>query len=712
MNNKYIVLIPIAIIAIIMSAIIIRLFIIDDKKPTPFLHIEEPAGSVSVKKGESFIVKGKTVPYGMLVFDLKTGDSSSKAPGWNTIELKVDNPSGEFAQDIKIPDNIDPGNYIINVSLGKLSDHREVKIVGDVISPPPIAALKKPPYFVYRDNRVSIITTNRNQPLTIEVIDDDGDLNSVWNEVFPQGISKYTLMLPWASITGDSIIIAATDLAGNRSSLLIKISDSETDKEKPVFYVNDQPQVDGTSIILNTRNLQKVEIRDNKSIGKIDRKIVDTPKYEFTPEELKKLPEGANKITATDKGGNSSSITLVRDLTPPRISKESPIYMRPDSSERIKFSDDNGLFEVAGTAIIGKEYELVIYSDSLKMGENKFYAYDIAGNMSTLLIIKGEPLKAKIISPSVSPFMVKSDNIKITLEIKGGQGQRSVVINNSPTAVDPGIGTANINVRLQEGLNRLSIFAKDDVDNLNLGTIDIFKDTKPPVIDSIDGDSVGERIWLIKKSGDNLHKISIKDDSGIDKVTLNGSNVRVETGVDKTSVAFISDKNLKSSGNELVILDKVGNELKRSIEIMEIKDQKGTLENIKKLIEARNYAQAEELVKQYEKIQSGPTANLFKGMINYGKGEYNKSIEDLNKAYQERERYDRGSLNVEYNLLYLGLSYYEQWRNKANVESSNKALLNLGMLNNPDVQSRSPEIYEKARSVINSIEAAQRGRSR
>ncbi len=136
MNNKFVVLIPIAVIAVILSAIIIRFFVMEDKTTPPTNIVEKPKEAVKVEKG-------------------------------------------------------------VNESK--------------------ISKISSPPYFVFEGDRVSTLTMVRGQQMTVEVIDEDGDLNGVWNEILPKGVSRYALMLPSTSVTGDSIEINATDQAGHRS---------------------------------------------------------------------------------------------------------------------------------------------------------------------------------------------------------------------------------------------------------------------------------------------------------------------------------------------------------------------------------------------------------------------------------------------------------------------------------------------------------------
>jgi hypothetical protein len=701
--KKFIILIPIAIVAVVLSAIILRIFILGgDNTKKLSLNIIEPGKSITKKQGESFSVKGKASPYGALEFILKN-KSNQQATGWVNIVKKVDNAEGNFQQEIKLPADMVPGKYSLAVNLDKISRVIDVNISGTIVDK---KSPGSPPYFVYDGNRVSEnLKVKRGQELTIEVLDDDGDLTKVWNEVF-KAVSKYTLILPTANVAGDSVTIDASDHAGNKSTINVLIGEAsqliQQDTKPPIFYVNGEPQTNNARIVLKVNTKPTIKIVDDNIIDKVENIVVGKPEieYQYSYDGLK---EGPKDIVATDKANNSGVLTIIKDTKPPRFSVKSPLLLKPDASSKVKFTDTYGLFKVAGIDVIGNDFELDILSDSLKFGETNFDAYDVAGNKTTLLVVKYAPPEVRLCSPF--NVLTNKNSTPVCVKFKNGYGTKTIIVNGNSKPVVQDKEETIFDVRLQEGQNKLNVSAKDDTNTINLGTITAIMDTTPPEIVSVNGESVGEQIRIIKESSDLSNSVTIKDLSGVDKVTLNNNDIKVVESKGALEEITIPGKSLKAGLNEMVILDKAGNKVTKSIVFNITENSEKVMNEINQLIKERNYSKAENLVDSYEKKRPGPTANLYRGLINYGREQYDKAIEYLNKAYQFRERYDRGSANIEYNLLYLGLANYQLWRkNMNNRDLSYKALSYLGQLDKPDVNLRAPGTYEKAKNTINIIQ--------
>lgn len=714
--GKYLILIPIFITTVVIVLIILPFLIKGCDTEKSYLIITEPINSVDSKPGGTFSVKGKVFPKGNLNFSLKS--KSGKQKSELIIDKFVDSPPGDFQQEIKLPDDILPRKYVLIVSTANKSKSMDVNITPVVkevpkptITPPTITKSKgNPPGFYYNDKPLSdVFKAEKGKDLIISVKDEDNDLIKVWNEVL-EPTNYYELKLLASSMTGNFIVIDAIDKAGNSSKLKIEFSTpiiGKKDNNPPVFYVNDEPKSPYEKVILKSSNPIKIKIVDDDIIRKVV-SIIGTKEYNESKIDYQitfdRLKEGTNDITATDGGNNSNVITLIKDTKPPSFSVQNPLYMKPGSVARVKVTDSYGLFKFAGIDIVGTDYELDIQSDSLKFGENPFEAYDAAGNKSILSVIKYRPLEAKLCSPL--NIITRSKTATVCVEVKNGFGSKSVLVNGRPNSI-PKDGENKLEISLQIGQNRLSMYAKDDVDSISLGTITAIMDATPPEIISVNGEqNVGDPIRIIRDSKDYSNIISISDESGIDKIILNKNELAV---VDKTSPSMevsIPANSLKIGTNEIIISDKAGNTTTRSIVFSIIEKPTGMLADINRLVDNKNYSKAESLVNEYEKKRPGPSTDLYRGIISYGKEEYDKSIEYLVKAYQLREKYDKNSPNIEYNLLYLGLAHYQLWqKNVSNKNLSYKALEYLGQLDKPDVKLRAPEPYSKARNTIASIQA-------
>ena len=154
-----------------------------------------------------------------------------------------------------------------------------------------------------------------------------------------------------------------------------------------------------------------------------------------------------------------------------------------------------------------------------------------------------------------SPFLVTRDKCVVRGSASDIAGISSVELNGAALSVGAG-GHFEMQVALHEGLNSLKLSAVDRAGNRTDRTIDVVRDTKPPVIAVLEPaahDARGIRPLSVEKA---TVKVRATDEYGVKSVTINGTSV--PSGPDST-YTFLLPMREDESKVTIVATDNAGN---------------------------------------------------------------------------------------------------------------------------------------------------------
>ena len=174
---------------------------------------------------------------------------------------------------------------------------------------------------------------------------------------------------------------------------------------------------------------------------------------------------------------------------------------------------------------------------------------------------------------SGSPFVVNRDRCVVRGSATDVAGIGSVELNGTPLSVGAG-GHFEIQMPLREGLNSFKLSAVDGAGNRTDRTIDVIRDTKPPVIvvlEPASHDARGIRPLSVEKAE---IKARVTDEFGVKTVTINGAVV--PAGPDSTYTTVLPMREDESKVT-IVAADNAGNTSKEEFPVYRRKDIAGEL---------------------------------------------------------------------------------------------------------------------------------------
>lgn len=203
------------------------------------------------------------------------------------------------------------------------------------------------------------------------------------------------------------------------------------------------------------------------------------------------LSEGPNAITATatDAAGNTgnSSITLILDTTPPKITLDSvkTITNNPQLILAGKIEDANPVSLTVNGAPVNISNNTFSATVNLTEGNNAITvtATDKAGNNSKTeitILLDTTPPTVTIASP-VNQGTLNTSSLTVTGATKdASSGIGSVTVNGTNAEISGEAYSATI--QLKEGENQITVTATDAAGNTGQSTITIYLDTTAPAI--------------------------------------------------------------------------------------------------------------------------------------------------------------------------------------------------------------------------------------
>ena len=169
---------------------------------------------------------------------------------------------------------------------------------------------------------------------------------------------------------------------------------------------------------------------------------------------------------------------------------------------------------------------------------------------------------------SGSPLLLRRDRCFVRGSATDVAGIRSVEVNSVPLTLGAG-GHFEMQVPLREGLNTISVSAKDSAGNRTDRTVDVIRDTKPPVIALLGPKPSDTRgIRHLEKDVATL-KIRATDENGVKSVSVNGT--ALAAGPDSTYAMLmpLGDEETKVT---VVAIDNAGNLAKEDLPLFGRRD--------------------------------------------------------------------------------------------------------------------------------------------
>ena len=237
-----------------------------------------------------------------------------------------------------------------------------------------------------------------NQPISLKI----SDTNWSYIHVNQVGVKEFDEYREWTGLYDDGVYeFQAFDKAGNTSEVITVTKDSVA------------PVISGVDVEYNNKS-EIVTVKDD-NLASV---TVNGVEQEFEGTSFEK-----NTVVATDKAGNSTSVTFTIDKTAPVISGVDVEYN--NKSEIVTVKDDN----LASVTVNGVEQEFEGTSFEKKFPSDGTYtvvATDKAGNSTsvTFTIDKTNPVISKvptdqIVNWSVSPIVEDANLDTVTLTKDG-----------------------------------------------------------------------------------------------------------------------------------------------------------------------------------------------------------------------------------------------------------------------------------------------------
>jgi RHS repeat-associated protein len=325
------------------------------------------------------------------------------------------------------------------------------------------------------------------------------------------------------------ITVIATDAAGNSTTIKRNV---RKDTNPPVLTVDSPAE----SLITN---LSAVTVS-----GKVtdETAVTLTVKGNSVPVGVGgvfsyqlSVTEGLNTITivTTDAAGNQTKVTRTvrRDTQPPVLTISSPIDSSITNLQSIT---------VSGIAADSTTVTLNINGNSVTVGTGGVFSYqlsvvegmntitavatDAAGNKTTVTrtVRRDNQPPALVITQPLDGLITNQITVTVIGTVTDETSVR-VMINGNPINLEQG-GVIHSTISLAEGLNTITIIAKDTVNNQTTVTRTVKRDTQSPIV------NLTSPIDSLITSQLNVTVSGTVVDSTAVTLTINGNNVPVGVG--------------------------------------------------------------------------------------------------------------------------------------------------------------------------------------
>ncbi|MFA5832146.1 MAG: RHS repeat-associated core domain-containing protein [Bacteroidota bacterium] len=325
----------------------------------------------------------------------------------------------------------------------------------------------------------------------------------------------------------NTVIIIATDQAGNSSTITRNIIKDSTIPQLTVSAPNDGIYTTQTSVVVSGT------VTDGTTVSlSINGNLVSIGSGGVFSQTIF-LNEGANAISvvAIDAAGNNATVTrtVIKDAIPPTVVLYSPASDTLTKQSSITINGtvaDSAVITVTfngDTVIVGSDGS---YSGNVQLNEGKniitIIATDAAENSTTVT--------RTVTMDSTPPSMTVSDPTEGIITIQNSVAV-SGTVNDSTTVtvvmngdtVEVNSGTFTHSVTLNEGHNIITIVATDGAGNLTTLTRTVIKDSQNPsltVVNPENGIIVNQNSIVV--SGTVF-------DSTIVVLTVNGTSVLIDS---------------------------------------------------------------------------------------------------------------------------------------------------------------------------------------
>lgn len=289
------------------------------------------------------------------------------------------------------------------------------------------------------------------------------------------------------------------------------------------------------------------------------------------------LTEGVNTIIidATDRAGNTATVRRIvtLDTYPPTLYVYTPLHqmvssekmlevtglseaLTPITIEHVKASNGDLIQTIDLTAKADGRFNTLL---TLQEGAQHivFTAEDPAGNVRTItrtVTLDTTAPRLTITSPREGDYY-KTASVNLVGQVLDNNPEDVVVSVNG--IIITHVGTINHKVPLVEGLNTIVVIAVDPVMNAAERTINVTRDTIPPVL------VVDTPSYVMTNQRTLVVRGAVNADA--DKVTVSGGNVNVDEDM-RFSVEV--DLSTATSPIEVIAMDKAGNSVSYSIEFV------------------------------------------------------------------------------------------------------------------------------------------------
>lgn len=385
----------------------------------------------------------------------------------------------------------------------------------------------------------------------------------------------------WMAIFNDlsqgehTLVFEATDLAGNSANATVTFL---IDALSPDLDIVSPPEIGAVTRdpALLVQGSYQDDVSDiSEIVVRLNGDVLPTTTGVIN--EYVTLTEGVNTIIidATDRAGNTATVRRIvtLDTYPPTLYVYTPLHqmvtseemleitglseaLTPISIEHVKASNGDLIQTIDLTAKADGRFNTVL---TLLEGAQHivFTAEDPAGNVRTItrtVTLDTTPPGLTITSPTEGGYL-NTANVRLVGQVLDDNPELVMVYVNGILITHS--GTINHDVPLVEGLNTIVVMAVDPVMNAAERTINVTRDTIPPIL------VVDTPSYVITNQQTLVIRGAVNADA--DKVTVAGGTVNVDE-----DMRFSVEKDLTdvTSPIEIVAMDRAGNSVSYTIEFV------------------------------------------------------------------------------------------------------------------------------------------------
>ena len=414
--------------------------------------------------------------------------------------------------------------YTINATIGDLSNTTSVTtdrtkevplIIGDPF--PPVVTITSPADGTFQNfTTVSLTGTATDHGSGINLLSFSYD-GITWQDISATRLWAFSMEVPEGAWT---LQVRLTDIAGQSSVATLTMT---VDLTAPM--INVQSPADNS-----LGNIIGIELRgvvEPGSVFTIDhRPVAVGPDGSFV--YSLRLVEGSNTFSlfARDRAGNTNSTTwtLLLDITPPALSVSSPrdgLLTNQNDTQVTGKTEPGAVVTVDGVAVTVQPDGTFTYTFTLANGPNpiSIVSSDKAGNKATILrtVLMNNKIDLAVVYPTDN--MVTN---QITILVQGTTDADALLRLNGGLVTVGSDGSFSVTYTLSEGTNELKFAGLDNYGNTISLTRHVILDTIPPAL-NIDTPSPND----ILRTRDVA--VSGTCEPGIN-ITINGEPVDTSTG--------------------------------------------------------------------------------------------------------------------------------------------------------------------------------------